>query len=82
MFTYAGDLMPVILLQSSWPSWEARPVVAMQAPMAARTTGYSASRDEGKVPLGSGSQSGYWAHCQSFMVPVAAQGLGTLTSLL
>lgn len=50
----------------------------MQAPMAERTGVYSTSRDEDQVPLGSGTQGGSWAHCESFLGP----GLGTVTSLL
>ena len=36
-------------------------MVAVQAPMAVRTTRYSASRGVGEAPRGSGTQGGYWA---------------------
>lgn len=69
---FAGNLMPVILLQSFWPSWEAMLVVVMQAPMAVRTTRHFASRDVGEAPLGSGIHGGYWGHGWSSVVPVGS----------
>ena len=79
--TYAGDLMPVILLQPSQPSCEARLVVAMQAPMAARTTGTLPAEVKARslltlalrVVLGPLPEL-YGACC--------SQGLGLVTSLL